>query len=448
MTVSTAVAAPQRPQAQASRKGGRRAIYWLVFLAVSTNLLGLTYPATVFLPVLRFARQPILACLLLWCLLESGGRFVVGPGSRKMALFGALFVLSAFVSAVCGVSPVSSLGYVAWHAQALFLVLLAIPHLIRSDDDAAAAISALEHSVWLFCGLSLLLIALGVPWTYRARTGAYTGLGFLQAQGIFARPNYLAPVAMLGALGAFRRLSSVSGRLPSLGCLLLLLNCGWLVAASKARAPLVGLGVGYLLMVPLRRLPLHGALLLVAMAAGSLASLPSLSLDSILYSLRITRPDASGDLSSGRLNLWAASLEAFPNAWLLGTGPGQEGMAVGEDLGRDTSTLLDIEFYRQGLGLAHNSYISVLLETGVLGAATFTLLLGFGIRRLWKLDWGPGPGGFSSKAALAATTALLIDALFVTALTTPGSPTYLLMWMTLSIGIRLGELNPKPRPNS
>ncbi len=75
--------------------------------------------------------------------------------------------------------------------------------------------------------------------------------------------------------------------------------------------------------------------------------------------------DSSDSTLSGRIEVWKAALELYPNRPVLGMGYGIGSLVIGDYLNRPA-------------GLIHNDYISTLVETGILGLILFLF---------WHAQW-------------------------------------------------------------
>jgi O-antigen ligase len=97
-----------------------------------------------------------------------------------------------------------------------------------------------------------------------------------------------------------------------------------------------------------------------------------------------------------RLELWRASLGLFASSPIFGAGYGAGRYLVGD-------------YLRQYSWQIHNDYLSVLLETGVVGAGLFLLWHGQWLLALFKAFW---KSGFEDDRTLA----LAVFAVFVVSL--------------------------------
>lgn len=138
------------------------------------------------------------------------------------------------------------------------------------------------------------------------------------------------------------------------------------IALSGTRTALIGSAVGVMFgLASLSRLKLWVRVaVFVVITGGSFYALTNLQADRTLERFSTTGSElASGDLN-GRLQLWSQGLEAFSETPLLG-------------IGANMYRTINREYK-----VAHNTFISVLVETGVVGFALFMLLLLITISRI------------------------------------------------------------------
>jgi O-antigen ligase len=109
----------------------------------------------------------------------------------------------------------------------------------------------------------------------------------------------------------------------------------------------------------------------------------------IVERLATTTMSLESDEVSDRRQLWEGALRGFASAPILGVGRGNNGFAPPID---------------PLSGQAHNSYLGLLCELGVLGFSAYVLLVGILAYRLFSTL---GAGGHDRRATLTLLTALL-----------------------------------------
>lgn len=254
----------------------------------------------------------------------------------------AAFVAIAIVSSMLGRAASDSLPQAA---LLCFVVMFLAATYSRRWTDAATVAGDMATLFWTIIALQAfgLLGAAVATWAFDPDYGRYVGL--------FSNANYAGIVAAMGiAIGIYllrarRTRPLVTAALAVLGTTL---------AMSGSRGALLAAAVGLLVLIlgrASRRTALRLSALGIAGAAVMLVANPLLAAQVQRFFIR----DAATDISSGRLDLYAGLLRQFQGAPILGTG-------------YRTSELTG------GLA-AHNIYLSVLVETGVIGAAVFVALI-------------------------------------------------------------------------
>jgi O-antigen ligase len=148
--------------------------------------------------------------------------------------------------------------------------------------------------------------------------------------------------------------------------LLLTGSRGGLLAAAPALV---------MLLLVISRLPRGQKLVAVIMCMGVIATTLYFVPDRTWDRLFTTMREFSGGTLTHRTVIWAASMEAFRNHALLGVGAGAHSAAVLQ--------AVDVPY------VAHNSFLSVLVELGVIGELIFGALLAsmiYCVFRLRSLD--------------------------------------------------------------
>ncbi|MBN1314363.1 MAG: O-antigen ligase family protein [Anaerolineales bacterium] len=102
--------------------------------------------------------------------------------------------------------------------------------------------------------------------------------------------------------------------------------------------------------------------------------------------------DSSDSTLSGRIEVWKAALELYPNRPILGVGFGIGNYVIGD-------------YLNQSSGLIHNDYISTLIETGILGLIFFLFWHGQWLVTVIK-DYLMSEAGFDRTMLLAVLVVL------------------------------------------
>lgn len=149
------------------------------------------------------------------------------------------------------------------------------------------------------------------------------------------------------------------------------------VVISGSRGGLLACVPGFIfILFNLKRVPLPARLLLAVTAAGALIVLSRMDLGTQIDRLSTIMSSSSDDQFSGRQEIWEAGWRVFSHSPFLGIGTGAFPIAV---LGQTVAY--------QGLP-AHNTFLSIATETGVIGLTIFVLLLAFVV---WDVISRGGP---------------------------------------------------------
>lgn len=278
---------------------------------------------------------------------------VVAGQMRRPVLF--LFAVAGFVTWVAlttfwSPDPVESLGAVYLWLQTLLFVYI-LWDLYRTKAALLAGLQAYVLGAYTAVGGAVLnYIQSNAFYTNEERYSLGNtnpdGYGFILALGI--------PVACYLAAS------------PETPRVFRLINIGYLpvafigVALSGTRTASVGAAIGLLYgLATLTKLKIHTRVAVVVVLAASLfVLLPIVQPLSSFQRLGTTGTEVTqGDLN-GRTGQWAQGLRAFMEHPILG---------VGTDMYRTVNTLNKT---------AHNSYLSVLVEEGLIGFTIFLSILG------------------------------------------------------------------------
>ena len=332
----------------------RRAVYWLALVMIFTipwegafHLPGFGTAATVMGLVVG-------ACWLV--MIAMSGR-MRKPVAYLLAV--GLFVLWTSATTFWSADQVESLGAVfLWLQSFLFVYILL--DLFRTKAALLAGLQAYVLGSYAAVGGAVLNYLHSNPFyshmdRYSLGNTNPDGYGFILALGI--------PVACYLAVS------------PETPRIFRLVNYGYLpvaflgIALSGTRTASVGAAVGLLYgLATLTRLRLAARVAAVMLLAAALfVLLPIVQPLTSFQRLGTTGTEVvHGDLNE-RTELWADGLQAFQQAPVLG---------VGTDMYRSVSGLDKV---------AHNTYISVLVEEGLIGLVLFVAILWIVFRQVRRL---------------------------------------------------------------
>jgi len=431
--------------------------------------------------IVLLVRWPWLAWLALGISLPFAASYTVGPvRGSDLLLAGtlALWFADGARRRSLALEPHSVAGWVALYAGVL---LLLVPRAVDLREAAAEVVKWTEvlvvvlvlpqalrpsHRPWMVAGLlagATLQAALGI-YQFIGGIGPphFQVLGrFMRAAGTFRQPNPFAgylgltlPVAVSLALDAWSRLpratsgrgralglagalTGVSGVL-ALGLLASWSRGGWLAGAAgvatvlalRSRRTLVGGGVGLGVV-------LAGGLLLgldpawvPAPVRARLADLPAYLGVGMEEVLRQPLTDANFAIQE-RLAHWVAALRMWEQAPWLGVGPGNYAAVYPS---------VRLLAWEDPLGHAHNIYLNVLAETGLVGFLAYSaMILGLGTWLVRRIVQTRGPERALALGVLGVWVHLnlhnLVDNLFV-----QGIYLHLALWL----GVVAASENPVP----
>ncbi len=352
-------------------------------------------------------RQPLLWWAAVLLVLVAALQFLPLPASLWPALPGRSTIAEGFdlmgqSRPWLGLSlaPYDSLASLMWLLPAVAVVYVATKLLdFRAERVAIAVCMIAVASVPL--GAMQVLHGADSGWYLYQRSGFGQGAGFF-ANGNHQATFLLVAIALLAALYASyakRDEAAVPAARLGFAAVLLVLVCGVLLTGSMAGVGLllVVLPASYVLMTPRIALPgpwvlfaagLAGVVLVIALANSGLQQTGSAL-------------EATGPMS--RQGIAATTLEAGWAFFPFGSGIGTFGdvYRMFEDPSQVTTTYINH---------AHNDYLELLLETGVLGMIAVVLFLAWWVRRSLAL-WTGDRKNFYGLAGSLATGIVLVHSL-------------------------------------
>lgn len=366
-----------------------------------------------------------LVALMLVCLL---GRVVAGTGIAWPKLIGALITAGtvgymAAASAVVGDTGLQGTGN--WQYLLLTCAPLLLVPLIAPPGPA------LDRALTVFCCGSVILAVIeiaqaGSIFAMKADlTPADTAVLAITQEGT-ANHNAVGALFVMAAAVLLRRCPAVRGRLARLATAAAVVVLALGVAYSLSRAAYLA-GIAMIALYAARR-SLRGALALGAGAACMLPLLPAAiaaRFDSILGGA----PDAN---SAVRLDLWSSALRMFEAHPAFGVG--YLNFAAQLPTYYQATGDYEVMFLQFPLlEFAHNTYLTVLSQTGLVGALGVGALAVLGARRARSAIRSGDPAG---EAALLAMVGAGVCSLFGEVLLVP----------PLLAGLMLIILAAKPVP--
>ena len=352
-------------------------------------------------------RQPLLRWSAMLMVLIAALQFLPLPASLWPSLPGRAAIAEGFDLLGqqrpwlnLSLAPFDSLASLMWLLPALAVVYVATRLLdFRAERVAIAVCTVAVASVPL--GAMQVINGANSGWYLYERSGFGQGTGFF-ANGNHQATFLLIAIALLAALYAsYAKHDDTAGPAARLGfaAILLVLVSGVLLTGSMAGIGLllVALPAGYVLMTPRIVLPgpwvlftagLAGVVLVIALANSGLQQAGSAL-------------EATGPMS--RQGIAATTLEAGWAYFPFGSGIGTFGdvYRMFEDPAQVTTTYINH---------AHNDYLELLLETGLLGVVAVVVFLAWWVRRSLVL-WTSDRKNFYGLAGSLATGIVLVHSL-------------------------------------
>ena len=302
------------------------------------------------------------------------------------------------------------------HAVVIGILLVALASTVQAFDTSVAlttttryaSFAALYVIVSQFVGAHALQRRIAWVLTLASASAAVIALqSYFSGETVVATLPYANPSDFAFILATTIPLSfwllgaSPRWRLPLLGAI------GLISAAtvlSLSRGTIVGLaaGLAWMLFVDRRhvRLVLGGGLLALLVAVLVIRSDPSRFETALLYKQKVADYNVTT-----RYDAWSAAAELATERPLLGVGPGNFRFYYNELTDRPAGT--------HNLYVAHNAYLDVAAELGVLGLILFLLYLTMIMSRVTvAARRGYGPPGYAHAIRVSLVIAL-VSAVFV-----------------------------------
>lgn len=297
----------------------------------------------------------------------------------------------------------------------LSLALFAIIDSLRSCDDVnrvmtAYSISAIGVAVWS---------------VFHQQVYGDTGrLVFAQQVG----PAHFAAMLLLPTLFLLGREIQARSRRERVISLLGLITLIYAIFASGTRSALVGILVGSAVLAWSDKKARFWVFTLM------LGTVMILAYERSLYTRFIV--DAVEFGGSGRLDIWNVGLSLVSQNPIIGVGIANFPAYFTAEVIARTGSILYSAILLPGRD-AHNIYLQILVELGVLGLALFLIPLGRLVLRLAK------QAGSTQRSLLACLAGYLVQGLFLPILNRK------YFWITIGlavVGVLVEELSKQPRP--
>lgn len=353
------------------------------------------------------SREPWAA--LLGVALFVGG--LIALLDTKIAIFffvGASFFENLLPAGLLGFSAIRLLGFVvvgSWilrralvrdqpplqagwpeSLMGLFFAALAISLLVAPDQVVAREF-LIRYA--MFLGLTFLVTdqirtfkeAALLAWVVTVAGGAaavvglsgFLGGGELRAQGPLSDPNDLAFALLFAlAVGSFLIVQQRGGSRALLVAMIAVIVAG--IGATLSRGALVGAAAGALWAAVVGRVRIRHLVAASIVAFGAVVVLYALAPEQISFALELKQnydPVTVGQ----RLDRWRVAVDMFASNPLTGVGVGQYGVLFLQFGGTGFLDYDNLALHH----VAHNMYLEVVAETGLLGLIPFLALFGLAV---------------------------------------------------------------------
>lgn len=354
-----------------------------------------------------------------------------GVNNGTLFLFGALILTMALAS-MQGMYLEASLVSMMLYAK-VFLLALLLAGCLKSEKDV--------RMMTLYCLAGLLVGALVTLYQYKTGTFAVQDIYTQRAAGLREDPNDTAMLLVAGvplAIYWFMNSKNVLIKLFFAGAIPLLLVG---IVLTGSRGGFVTLVV-IALMIYLRRPTLQMTVAGLIMVA-SVAILAPESYWNRMETLVTGEESHGGRSLESRSMLLQQGVAVFMDRPVLGVGPGNYGNAFmaavtsGGLVGRSGLSLVS----EQGI-VAHNMYLELVVEIGVLGTGLFLAVIYRALRGL--VGYGRTTGAKRKSFGLGFAIALALGGmLFAGLFLSQGKNSVL--WFLVGLGFAVGQITAKAK---
>jgi len=303
--------------------------------------------------------------VVLWLLTLNGRKGLRKPSRFSIAIF-AFFVWNA-VTLFWSVDT-DSTAYELYRYVLTFGCITVIWDMIRTREDADAALQALVVGGYV--------VALQMMFNYLTGHQLDTYKGRFTAGGF--NPNepgkiFAITIPVAWYLGILKEKQSplfrlINGVYPLFGLV------GVMISASRGGLVACAPAVLFILF-NMRKMPIFGKIVMALVVIGALVLLSHVDLSFQLDRLSTMADSSSAeDKLNGRTVLWQAGWDCFAHNPFIGVGTGAFPAAVSDNV---------VGF--EGLP-AHNTFLSIATETGVIGLLIFLTILTIVIKSVMRSD--------------------------------------------------------------
>lgn len=319
--------------------------------------------------------------------------------NRLLIAFLLIFLLSSIINMKYGLT--SNLKLLAWNA----ILILNVYEFSRQNIELAFFYSMIERIliVWLFLMSLISIVMYFIQFSFiRYGDGVLDRLriGFLESRlfGVFGDPNYGAVMALIAIIFSMYYLIEKKATTLVTQIFLIfnvLLQVAYIILSGSRAGLLTSYTVFFIAVfiflmknkkIGIKNIFLKVILFIVVSAIACAIIFFSVTAFKLLLEklpvlvgtpknisenrISLTRDDvkSNSDISNMRFSIWKSVFETFKTTWLFGTSP--------RNLVAYATEVLPNTFIAQRKFVAHNTYLNILVSTGVLGAfSIFTFFI-------------------------------------------------------------------------
>jgi O-antigen ligase len=199
------------------------------------------------------------------------------------------------------------------------------------------------------------------------------------------------------------------------------LTLGLAILATLSRGALIGVAVMLLFAVATRQIPLRALIITASLGAAVLLGVLLIDPTQLSDSLHAKGVVAQQNVDE-RVIRWQVAAEMTYDHPLLGLGPAGFRENYDRYLDFGATDALD------QLDVAHETYLEVSSELGLIGLAAFVSVIGFGFRGAWRAATRRGPDAALAGSVCVGLVGTLVAAAFLT------EQYYLPLWLLAALG--------------
>ena len=354
--------------------------FWMILWMMQRYRVGALVLLLLFLPLGRLtppALDPVVSpvtvmagvavAVWLWRVLFDSERIEFSHMQVPLAVF-----------LLCGVISIYGAPDVGMAVKILFILLMAasvylvVSQTIRSPEEVRKLMWAAAAAAGIIGSYT------AVTWIFLLSRGD-EGESYVRAEGIFGSPNALGAFLALAIPPVFALAASENLWWRRLSGYLLAMAAMLGLTLTFSRGAWIATAVGLLVLLPI----LKRGWLAVGLSLGlSLTAAMVATAGSVLVRAESVAAAGHDTSYTSRVEIWHASLGMVAEHPLRGVGLGNFGLVFGKQMVPDLPLLADTLIMPDE---AHNLFLHLAVEVGLVGAGAFAWLLAVGFLRAWQV---------------------------------------------------------------